>query len=90
VVRLTSGEELIAKVAWNPREGWDLKNPLILLPTEDNKLTFATWLPYLKGDTLFVYKDSVLFMFEPITEMSDHYVKSTSKIDLSATSSLII
>ena len=90
VVRLTSGEEVIARTQKLEGLGYDLTNPLILLPTDDNKLTFATWLPYLKGDVLFVKKDAVLFTFEPITEMADHYLKSTSKIDLSPSNSIII
>jgi len=80
VIRLTTGEEIIAKV--NAVEGVNLniESPLILLPTEDGKLTFATWIPYMRDKTLDINLNTVMFMFEPVTEMADHYREATTGI----------
>ena len=87
VIRLTSGEEIIAKVTTTDN-GYYLTNPLILLPTEKGKLTFATWMPYMKDDRLFIQKGGILFDFTPVDAMAAQYLKSTSSIDLSAATSL--
>lgn len=79
VVRLTTGEEVIANVVEN-QSTITLEKPLLLIPMQEGKLTFATWLPYMEGNELEVNRNSVMFSFTPAKQMEDQYASATGQI----------
>ena len=79
ITRLTTGEEIIANVVDNGST-FTLKKPLLLIPMQEGKLTFASWLPYNSDDFVEVPKDSVMFQIEPIKQMTDQYAEATGAV----------
>jgi len=87
LVRLTSGEEVIANVDLN---GIDtdtiiLKDPIVLIPAGEGKLGFMPFMPYTKASDGFELDlKHVMFMIEPVEDLVKQHQAATSSIDLSA------
>lgn len=89
IARLTTGEEIIAKAS----EGENhiiLEDPLMIIPTGEGKLTFATWLPYNADDVVNVGKDFVVFTIKPVEEMVKNYKQATGDVVIATPNSGII
>jgi hypothetical protein len=74
IVRLTSGEELIAKVDASADSYVVIKKPAILIPAGKDQLAFGQWLPYAdiaKGMT--ISKEYIVFIVDPMEEMASQY-----------------
>ena len=77
IVRLTSGEELIAKVDVSADTYILIKKPAILIPAGKDQLAFGQWLPYAdieKGIT--ISKDYVVFVVDPMDALVAQYEES--------------
>ena len=73
IVRLTSGEELIAKVE-ETDTNVTLKKPAILIPAGKDQLAFGQWLPYADiSNGIEISKDYVVFVVDPMEEMVSKY-----------------
>ena len=73
IVRLTSGEELIAKVEETDTHV-TLKKPAILIPAGKDQLAFGQWLPYANlKEGIEISKEYVVFNVAPIDEMGAQY-----------------
>lgn len=89
VVRLTTGEEVICNVS--EVEGHlKLSDPLMLIPMQEGRLTFATWLPYNADDHVHVPLDKVVFAINPVEEMVSQYKDATGQVNIATPSSKII
>ena len=74
IVRLTSGEELIARVEEVDDISYILKKPAILIPAGKDQLAFGQWLPYANiKDGIKILKDYIVFVVSPIDEMAAQY-----------------
>ena len=73
IVRLNSGEEIMAKIT----EDGDiitLKDPCVLVPSQDGKLLFVKWLPYANTtEGVPINIKNVVFVIDPLKELEDHY-----------------
>ena len=76
IVRLTTGEELLAKVT----EGDDfltIKDAAILIPAGEGKLAFAPWCPYSNAaDGVDMKMEHVMFVAEPQAELEQQYISA--------------
>ena len=73
IVRLTSGEELIAKIEETDTHV-NLKKPAILIPAGKDQLAFGQWLPYADiKDGIDIPKEYVVFIVDPMNEMTAQY-----------------
>jgi|TARA_R110000744_G_scaffold209894_1_gene328919 hypothetical protein len=73
IIRLTSGEELIAKVE-ETETHVVLKKPAILIPAGKDQLAFGQWLPYANlKDGIEISLTYVVFSVEPVSEMAAQY-----------------
>jgi len=73
IVRLTSGEELIAKTEETDTHV-TLKKPAILIPAGKDQLAFGQWLPYADiKDGIEISKEYVVFLVTPMNEMAQQY-----------------
>jgi len=76
IVRLTSGEELIAKVE-ETDTNVTLKKPAILIPAGKDQLAFGQWLPYADiSNGIEISKDYVVFVIDPMNELVAQYEES--------------
>lgn len=74
IVRLTSGEELIAKVEQVDDISYILKKPAILIPTGKDQLAFGQWLPYADiKDGIEILSKYVVFVVDPMDKMVEQY-----------------
>ena len=73
IVRLDSGEEIMAKIT---QEGdiLNLKDPCVLVPSQEGKLLFVKWLPYANtSNGVSINASNVVFIIDPLKELEDHY-----------------
>jgi hypothetical protein len=74
IVRLTSGEELIAKTEQIDNISYILKKPAILIPAGKDQLAFGQWLPYADiDDGIEILSKFVVFVVDPMEEMKQQY-----------------
>lgn len=74
IIRLNSGEEIIANVTETETD-ITLKNASVLIPSPEGKLLLAKWLPYAdieNGITL--EKKHIVFIVSPQKELENHFV----------------
>ena len=74
IVRLQTGEEIIAKVEVSD-DSYFLKNPAIILPAGQGKVGLAPYLPYceISEDGLEIDKKFVMFVSTPVSEFMNQY-----------------
>jgi len=78
IVRLVTGEELIAKCEATPT-GWILKDPVIIVPIAQGKLGFAKWLPYAQTEKgVEIASNFVMFHLDPDAELATQYTSMVS------------
>mgnify|MGYP003662144696 CR=1 FL=1 len=76
IVRLTTGEELVAKVT-ESEDSVLIKNPAILIPAGKDQLAFGQWLPYGEiSDGITISKQYVIFIVKPMKELANQYSTS--------------
>ena len=76
IVRLTSGEELIAKVE-ESESTVTLKKPAILIPAGKDQLAFGQWLPYADiSNGIEISTDYVVFTIDPMDALVAQYEES--------------
>ena len=73
IVRLISGEEIIANVTQTETE-IALKDASVLIPSPEGKLLLAKWLPYANTDNgITLEKKHIVFAIDPQKELSEHF-----------------
>ena len=92
ILRLSTGEDVIAKVGEND-QGISLKNPFVIIPQQRGpgqpiQLMMSLYNAFGKSDTVTIGKDKVVFQTDPKEEILKSYEQNTSKI-LTPKSSLI-
>lgn len=74
IVRLVSGEEIIANVTQTETE-ITLKNASVLIPSPEGKLLLAKWLPYADTENgVTLEKKHLVFMINPQKELENHFI----------------
>lgn len=98
LLRLSTGEDVIAKVVGNlPGEndqGISLKNPFVIIPQQKGpgqpiQLIMSLYNAFGKNDTVTVSKDKIIFTTEPKDEILKSYQQNTSNIITPVTPGLI-
>ena len=81
LVRLTSGEELIANVDESDSNKPILKDAIIMIPAGEGKIGFMPWVPYTKAnDGLPIRHEDIMFMVDPLDELKNQFVQARSGI----------
>ena len=84
VIRMTTGEDVIAKVGENDG-GISLNKPFVIIPQQLGpgkpvQLIMSLYNAFGKGYTITIDQDKVVFMTEPKDEIKNSYEQNTSKI----------
>ena len=84
VIRLSTGEDVIAKVD-EGSEKVTLDKPFVIIPQQMGpgkpvQLMMSLYNAFGKGDTITLSKDKVVFMTDPKDEIKSSYEVNTSKI----------
>ena len=85
VIRLSTGEDVIAKVDTNSGSNITLNKPFVIIPQQMGpgkpvQLMMSLYNAFGKGDKVEVAKDKVVFMTEPKDEIRKSYEQNTSRI----------
>ena len=72
LVRLVSGEEVLAKIE-NLGDATRFDKPQLIIPTQAKGIALMPWCPYSKiqDDGVVVPIDKILFITEPLDELSN-------------------
>ena len=88
IVRLTSGEELIADVAIQT-DGYLLSDIAVLIPTQQNQLGLAPFMAYgVPKDGIFFKNEHTMFLIEPVDGLRQQYQTMFGKV-ITPTTSII-
>ena len=84
IMRLTTGEDVIAKVGEND-QGVSLNKPFVIIPQQKGpgqpiQLMMSLYNAFGKSDTVTVAKDKIVFMTEPKDNILKSYEQNTSSI----------
>ena len=74
IVRLKSGEELLAAIVKEGEHSITLDKPCIVLPTGENgQIGLYRFMPYAKADTIVIQKVDTYFIVEPQADLDSYY-----------------
>ena len=85
VIRMTTGEDVIAKVDNGSGSNVTLNKPFVIIPQQMGpgkpvQLMMSLYNAFGKGDKVEVAKDKVVFVTEPKDEIKNSYEQNTSRI----------
>ena len=84
IMRLTTGEDVIAKVGEND-QGVSLNKAFVIIPQQTGpgkpvQLMMSLYNAFGKSDTITLDKDKIVFMTDPKDEILKSYEQNTSRI----------
>ena len=84
ILRLTTGEDVIAKVGEND-QGVSLNKPFVIIPQQSApgkpiQLMMSLYNAFGKNDTITLGKDKIVFMTDPKDDILKSYEQNTSRI----------
>ena len=93
ILRMTTGEDVIAKLGEND-QGISLHKPFVIIPQQSApgkpiQLMMSLYNAFGKSDTITVEKDKIVFMTEPKDDLLKSYSQNTSTIISATTPGLI-
>ena len=81
LLRLVSGEELIAEVANSSEDSYTLKDAIVMIPAGEGRIGFMPFLPYTEAkDGISIRKQDVMFVVDPIEDLIDQFRQARSGI----------
>ena len=88
ILKLISGDEVMARV--QVKSGlYTLTMPVTIVQDENN-LGFEPFMPYSASETFDIRKENVMYTCPPTAALADHYLKSTTPLDMSSHSEIIV
>ena len=84
ILRLTTGEDVIAKVGEND-QGVSLNKPFVIIPQQSApgqpiQLMMSLYNAFGKSDTITIAQDKIVFQTDPKDEILKSYEQNTSRI----------
>jgi hypothetical protein len=84
IMRLTTGEDVIAKVGEND-QGVSLNKPFVIIPQQSApgqpiQLMMSLYNAFGKSDTVTIAKDKIVFQTDPKDDILKSYEQNTSRI----------
>ena len=84
ILRMTTGEDVIAKVGEND-QGVSLKQPFVIIPHQTApgkpiQLMMSLYNAFGKSDTITLAKDKIVFTTDPKDDILKSYEQNTSRI----------
>ena len=86
IVRLTTGEELLAKATLSEdKTSITIKDVAILIPAGEGKLAFAPWCPYSDvSEGVEIDMKHIMFTAAPQSELEQQYISAITGITVPA------
>lgn len=80
---MSSGEDVVATIVNDDeRDVLIIKNPIVVVPAQNNQLGFAPWSPVINRDVqeISVYRNFIVFMSEVEPGIEEHYNSIFNKV----------
>jgi hypothetical protein len=74
LIRLTSGEEVLANVVNQSGLTLTVTDPVLLIP-DKGKIAFMPYISYCEFDNMVIKKDHIMFNLEPTEDLKGQYKK---------------
>jgi len=87
IVRLSTGEEVVAKVSFD-KGFYTLTDGILLVPAGEGKIGMIPFVPYAKRDPVVIGEAHVMFTVEPGAELARQVLEATSSIIMPDTGGL--
>ena len=93
IVRLSTGEEVVAKVAYD-KGFYTLTDAILLVPAGEGKIGMVPFIPYATrepvviGEPIVVNENSVMFLAEPMYELKKQVIEATTGLILPDSNSM--
>lgn len=81
IVRLSTGEEVVAKVVYD-KGFYTLTDGILLVPAGEGKIGMVPFVPYAKRNPVSIGEQHVMFVVEPADELKKQVLEATSGIAL--------
>tara|TARA_R100000664_G_C2734945_1_gene124596 strand:+ start:123 stop:455 length:333 start_codon:yes stop_codon:yes gene_type:complete len=84
LIRLNSGEEILAKLENVDESSTKLTKPFIIIPTQQKSIALMAWVPYSNAqeEGIVVRNDFIAFTTEPHDELCKEYTTMVTGIEL--------
>lgn len=83
LLRLVSGEEIIAEITNTDEETYLIKDAIVMIPAGEGRIGFMPFMPYTEAkDGLTIRKQDVMFSVDPIKDMIDQFRQARSGIEI--------
>lgn len=82
LLRLISGEEVVAEVIREGEYTYELANPIVMVPGRDGNIGFAPWCPLVAEDvkTITIRASVVVYVTIPNNQVVENYTQIFSPI----------
>ena len=81
LIRMWSGEDVIADIAKEDTDSITITDPIVAVPSQkQGQIAFAPWSPLLQKDKLEVTKKYVVYMADPQEEIIEQYNSMFGKL----------
>lgn len=87
IVRLSTGEEVVAKVNYD-KGFYTLTDGILLVPAGEGKIGMVPFVPYAKRTPVAVSEQHVMFVVEPADELKKQVIEATTGIAMPGNSGL--
>lgn len=87
IVRLSTGEEVVAKVSYD-KGFYTLTDGILLVPAGEGKIGMVPFVPYAKRTPVAVSEQHVMFVVEPADELKKQVIEATTGIAMPGNSGL--
>ena len=81
LLRLTSGEEIIAEISHELNNTIMVYDAILMIPAGEGKIGFMPWMPYTRAkDGLVLRKEDIMFIIDPVQDLVDQFKSARSGI----------
>ena len=81
LLRLRSGEEIIAEISHELNNTIMVYDAIIMIPAGQGKIGFMPWMPYTRAKNgLVLRKEDIMFIIDPIDSLIDQFKQARSGI----------
>lgn len=82
LIRMSSGEDIIATVLSEVDDAISITNVLVAVPTQNGQIGFAPWSPIMdpNEESVEVFKKFIVYVSKPAPQVIDQYNSIFSKV----------
>ena len=81
LLRLTTGEDIVAEMVYSDASITTIKKPFVLIPMaknqssgEETRLFFSPFIPFAENEEMIIKEENIIVVNEPKSEIRDNYL----------------